>query len=132
MYITIHEPKGKKIFRSTQTFNEYLLRCIKIEAAGGMVLNAKGELLMMFRKGKWDMPIGRKLQTTYHTYTLKGKKVIKFSHWYFMKYVGNEIPIPQTEEDITEVRWVDKKEAERLIEDAYASIREVVKKYYLI
>lgn len=160
MYITIHEPKGKKIFRSTQTFNEYLLRCIKIEAAGGMVLNAKGELLMMFRKGKWDMPkgkldegetikecalrevseetgltalnIGRKLQTTYHTYTLKGKKVIKFSHWYFMKYVGNEIPVPQTEEDITEVRWVDKKEAERLIEDAYASIREVVKKYYLI
>ena len=49
-----------------------------------------------------------------------------------MKYVGNEIPVPQTEEDIKEVRWVDKKEAERLIEDAYASIREVVKKYYLI
>jgi NADH pyrophosphatase NudC (nudix superfamily) len=48
-----------------------------------------------------------------------------------MKYDGNEIPIPQTEEDITEVRWVNKKEAAKLIDDAYASIREIVKKYYL-
>jgi 8-oxo-dGTP pyrophosphatase MutT (NUDIX family) len=159
MYITIHEPQGKRIFRSRQTFKEYLSQFIQIEAAGGMVLNGKGELLMMFRRGKWDMPkgkldegetikecalrevreetglthlkVGRKLQVTYHTYAIKGKNIIKPSHWYFMKYDGNEIPIPQTEEDITEVRWVNKKEAAKLIDDAYASIREIVKKYYL-
>jgi 8-oxo-dGTP pyrophosphatase MutT (NUDIX family) len=159
MYITIHEPNGKKIFRSEHSFKEYLLQFVKIEAAGGMVLNQKGELLMMFRRGMWDMPkgkldegetirecalrevseetgltnltIGKKLQTTYHTYSLKGKKVIKPSHWYLMKYAGNEIPVPQTEEDITEVRWVDKKEAAKLLDNAYASIREIVKKYYL-
>ncbi|MFN5054418.1 MAG: NUDIX hydrolase [Bacteroidota bacterium] len=159
MYITIHEPQGKRIFRSRQTFHAYLSHFIQIEAAGGMVLNTKGELLMMFRRGKWDMPkgkldegetikecalrevreetglthlkVGRKLQITYHTYAIKGKNVIKPSHWYFMKYDGNEIPIPQTEEDITEVRWVNKKEAAKLIDDAYASIREIVKKYYL-
>jgi 8-oxo-dGTP pyrophosphatase MutT (NUDIX family) len=159
MYITIHEPQGKRIFRSRQTFKEYLSQFIQIEAAGGMVLNGKGELLMMFRRGKWDMPkgklddgetikecalrevreetglthlkVGRKLQVTYHTYAIKGKNIIKPSHWYFMKYDGNEVPIPQTEEDITEVRWVNKKEAAKLIDDAYASIREIVKKYYL-
>ncbi len=159
MYITIHEPQGKRIFRSRQTFHEYLSHFIQIEAAGGMVLNTKGELLLMYRRGKWDMPkgkldegetikacalrevkeetglthlkVGRKLQITYHTYAIKGKNVIKPSHWYFMKYDGNEVPIPQTEEDITEVRWVNKKEAAQLIDDAYASIREIVKKYYL-
>lgn len=159
MYITIHEPKGKKIFRSEQTFKEYLQHFIKIEAAGGMVLNQKGELLMMFRRGMWDMPkgkldegetikecalrevseetgltqltVGKKLQTTYHTYSVKGKTVIKPSHWFLMKYTGNETLIPQTEEDITELRWVNKKEAARLLDNAYASIREVVKRYYL-
>jgi hypothetical protein len=59
MYITIHEPQGKRIFRSRQTFKEYLSQFIQIEAAGGMVLNGKGELLMMFRRGKWDMPKGK-------------------------------------------------------------------------
>ena len=30
-----------------------------IEAAGGVVLNDKNELLIMFRRGKWDLPKGK-------------------------------------------------------------------------
>ena len=30
-----------------------------ILAAGGLVLNEKGEVLFMFRKGKWDLPKGK-------------------------------------------------------------------------
>ena len=31
----------------------------KIIAAGGLVLNDKNELLMIFRRGKWDLPKGK-------------------------------------------------------------------------
>lgn len=30
-----------------------------VEASGGVVRNAKGEVLMMFRRGKWDLPKGK-------------------------------------------------------------------------
>lgn len=32
---------------------------LKIIAAGGLVTNAKEELLMIFRRGKWDLPKGK-------------------------------------------------------------------------
>jgi 8-oxo-dGTP pyrophosphatase MutT (NUDIX family) len=31
-----------------------------IEAAGGLVLNERGNLLMIFRRGKWDLPKGKR------------------------------------------------------------------------
>ena len=31
----------------------------KIIAAGGLVLNEKNELLMIFRRNKWDLPKGK-------------------------------------------------------------------------
>ena len=30
-----------------------------IKAGGGLVLNEKGELLMIYRRGKWDLPKGK-------------------------------------------------------------------------
>ena len=30
-----------------------------IEAAGGIIISEKGELLMIFRRGKWDLPKGK-------------------------------------------------------------------------
>src|SRR3954462_6861325 len=30
-----------------------------VKAAGGMVLNEKKEILMIFRRGKWDLPKGK-------------------------------------------------------------------------
>jgi len=48
-----------------------------------------------------------------------------------MEYSGIETPIPQTEEDITEICWVDKKRAEKLIKNAFPSIREMIEKYFL-
>ena len=32
---------------------------ILIQAAGGLVVNEKGEVLFMFRRGKWDLPKGK-------------------------------------------------------------------------
>jgi len=140
-------------------FEEYKKDKMLIEAAGGMILNQQNDLLMIFRRGFWDMPKGKvdfgetmeecavrevmeetglthikliqKLQTTYHTYTLENKIVLKPSHRYLMNFDGDEIPIPQTEEDITEIKWMNKSEIEHILHSMYPSIREVVLKYYL-
>ena len=159
MYILIHEPDKLTQLKNEQELILFAHDKITIEAAGGMVLNIKGELLMMKRKGKWDMPKGklddgetieecairevmeetglaplysvRKLQTTYHTYPFKGKTALKPSHWFLMRYEGMQVPIPQTEEDITEIRWVNKESAKELLENAYPSIKEMVEGYFL-
>jgi 8-oxo-dGTP pyrophosphatase MutT (NUDIX family) len=159
MYIIVHEPSGLAIFTKEDEWQSFLSDKLIIEAGGGMVFNTKGELLMMLRRGQWDMPKGKldegetieacalreveeetgisnlriceKLQTTYHTYLFNGKTVLKPSHWYKMEYTGSEVLVPQTEEDITELRWVDKKEAAELAQHAFPSIREMIEKYYL-
>ena len=159
MYIIVHEPTGPIVFTQEQVWQSFLADKLIIEAAGGMVFNPKGELLMMLRRGQWDMPKGKldegetieacavreveeetgvsnlrlngKLQTTYHTYSFQGRTVLKPSHWFKMECTGTEDLVPQTEEDITELRWVDKVKAAVLANKAYPSIKEMVEKYYL-
>lgn len=126
-----------------------------IIAGGGLVRNTKGEYLMMFRKGKWDIPKGKieneeeiklgaireveeetgvqnlaisyKLGKTYHTYKLKDKWVLKETHWYAMRtdYAGELIP--QTKEGIEKVVWAKKKEIKEMLKNSYSSIKEVFK-----
>lgn len=106
---------------------------IQINAAGGVVRNKQGEYLFIHRRGKWDLPKGkldqhesfqqaairevseeagltglslrRSLMSTYHTYPYKNELALKKTYWFEMEYSGDETPSPQTEEDITEVRW---------------------------
>lgn len=160
MYIIIHEPTGKRVLRSKKSLEHYAADKLLIEAAGGMVINQKGALLMIFRRGKWDLPKGkwdegetleqcalrevseetgltklslvRGLKTTYHTYSFHGKTVLKPTHWYLMHHHGKENFLPQTEEGITEIRWVHRKDAKRMIENTYPSIKEMVDAYFLI
>ncbi len=40
-------------------FSEFKKIFSEINAAGGVVFNPAGELLMIFRKGKWDLPKGK-------------------------------------------------------------------------
>lgn len=159
MYIIVHEPTGPIIFTQEQEWQTFIADKWIIEAAGGMVFNPQGELLMMLRRGQWDMPKGKldegetieacalreveeetgisnlmlceKLQTTYHTYTFQGKNVLKPSHWFKMECTGTEDLVPQTEEDITELLWADKFKAAELTKNAFPSIREMIEKYYL-
>lgn len=128
--------------------------CFKIlEAAGGYVLNQDNQLLVFFRRGSWDMPKGkidegetpeeaavREVQEetglvnltmdgflchTWHTYEQKGKRILKKTWWYRMQ-TGDTQLVPQTEEDIEEIRWVVPEawvEAEKAV---YGSIRDVI------
>ncbi len=126
----------------------------QVTAAGGLVENEKGEVLLIFRRGKWDLPKGKldkgesieqcavreveeetgltaiqlkKLLTiTYHTYNEFGKHILKDSHWYKMKVKSNQSITPQTEEDITELRWVKKKDLKEYMNNTFPSVKDVL------
>lgn len=159
MEILVHQPQGMLRFTNEEEWKRFTQKHITVKAAGGLVLNGNGELLMMYRRGHWDLPKGKidegesdeaaalrevseetglhniriikLLDTTYHTYIYGGENILKPSLWYLMESFGNEKLIPQVEEDITELKWVNKLEAERLLPDAYPSIREMLEKYFL-
>lgn len=125
-----------------------------IEAAGGVVVNDAGEWLMIHRLGKWDLPKGKlekgespeeasvrevseecgisepelleHLVDTYHVYTLKGERILKRTYWYRMRSAGHHSPTPQTEEGISEVKWVPYAQVAALAEESYGSIRVVI------
>ena len=48
-----------------------------------------------------------------------------------MEYSCTEDLVQESEEDSTELRWVDKVEAAELENEGFPSIREMIEKYYL-
>ena len=129
-----------------------------IIAAGGLVYNEKDELLMIFRRGKWDLPKGKLdegetiedcavrevieetglttvirgdlIGITYHQYFDKwiNEEVIKETHWYRMEAPGDQKLTPQTEEDIEIIKWVDRTGLEECLKNSYDNIVEIVGK----
>ncbi len=125
-----------------------------IEAAGGIVENEKGELLFIFRRGKWDLPKGKiepgespqiaavreieeetgvtglqfnkKISETYHYYEGWGKELLKISHWFHFYCQNNVITAPQIEEDIEEIRWFSKKDLSIPLANTYATIKLLI------
>ena len=127
-------------------------------AGGGLVFNEKGELLMIFRRGKWDLPkgkldngetieqcairevkeetglikvtIGEFIDVSFHDYfdTYLDEDVIKETHWFVMKAIGEQKLIPQVEEDITEIKWVSELELKKCLLDSYDNVVEIIKK----
>ncbi len=127
----------------------------KIRAAGGLVFNNKDEILMIFRRSMWDLPKGKiepgekkkiaalrevreetglqklsivkKLMKTYHTYLLgDNSRVLKVTHWYLMMCSDTNEPVPQAEEDIEIVKWVETNNVLLKLDKAYANISEVI------
>jgi 8-oxo-dGTP pyrophosphatase MutT (NUDIX family) len=127
-----------------------------VKAAGGLVLNDTGEVLMMLRRGKWDLPKGKldpgeSLETcavrevqeetglqdvhieaplliTYHTYDESGKHILKESHWYLMKAPGQQPLVPQSEEQITTLEWVPASAVNKYSNNTFPSIIDVLQK----
>ena len=125
-----------------------------IRAAGGIVHNSEGQILMIFRRGLWDFPKGNveKDETTeeaavrevleetgikahitkakpfsvFHTYDTYGPKMLKETVWYEME-AESEQAVPQTEEQISEAVWVNTEQVAMNLENSYASLKEVWK-----
>jgi len=126
-----------------------------VKTGGGLISNESGKILLIFRRGKWDLPKGKldpgetleacalrevreetglsqlesgaELPTTYHTYTEFGKHILKESHWFRMLARGAEPLVPQTEEGITEISWVAKDQLEKYYANMFPTIINLLK-----
>ncbi|MFC2112783.1 NUDIX hydrolase [Bacteroidota bacterium] len=130
-------------------------KCFKnISAGGGIVKNPEGEILVIFRRGKWDLPKGKMekgetmeqtavrevkeecglkeielqdfLLSTYHIYEETGSLVLKKTDWYNMMYKGKSKPSPLEKEDITDARWVNPSGLEKIVSNTFLSIIDVL------
>lgn len=144
--------------KDIEELREAFTKCfIPINAGGGLVRNQKGEFLLIYRRGKWDLPKGKldkkesfedgaireveeetglsgirlskPLISTYHTYPYKEGIALKKTAWFEMVYEGNETPVPETGEQITEVQWVPAEKINNYLQDTYPAIRDVFTYY---
>lgn len=129
-------------------------------AGGGLVFNEHNELLLIHRRGHWDMAKGKielnediivgaerevteetgvtldsvepEPIVTYHAYFLKNKRCLKQTNWYRMRATpGQTNLVPQTEEDIEDVRWVKKQDLPQYKDGAYPLIWGLIEEYVL-
>ncbi len=124
------------------------------KAGGGLVYNSKGEVLFIFRNGKWDLPKGgiekneiiedtaireveeetgvtglkieRKLQKTYHIFKRNGKYRLKITHWFEMRTDFEGEVVGQLEEGIEKVVWLMKEQIPEALENSYENIRLLI------
>jgi len=127
-------------------------------AGGGVVVNKDKEILFIKRRGLWDLPKGHKeedediektairevseecgienlsiirpLQTSYHTYWLNDKPILKPTFWFLMAYSEEKKGTPQLEEEITEIKWFNKTEINIALSHTFPSIRDTINDYF--
>lgn len=121
------------------------------KAGGGLVYNKKGEVLFIFRSGKWDLPKGgiekkedikdtaireveeetgvkglkiiRKLQKTYHVFKRNGRYKLKITHWFEMETDFDGIFKGQIEERIEKVEWKNPVQIQEALKNSYENIK---------
>lgn len=129
-----------------------------IEAAGGIVQNTRKDLLFIMRLGKWDLPKGKiekgenekdcairevmeetgvkhltlkkKIGETHHVYDEFGKHFLKISHWYYMTCPSDQKLLAQTNEHITEAKWIGTKDIKEPMKNTYPSIKDILAKFF--
>lgn len=130
---------------------KFLKKLPNVIAGGGKVYNDEGDILFIFRNGKWDLPKGKvegnetieqtalrevieetgvdgleiikPLETTYHIFKRNGRYKIKITYWFEMKsnFKGNLFA--QVDEGITKVEWLNKKQTKKALKKSYANIK---------
>ncbi|MBF03660.1 MAG: NUDIX hydrolase [Flavobacterium sp.] len=127
-----------------------------VKAGGGLVYNEEGNVLFIYRNGKWDLPkggteknetmeetamreveeetgvsglsISKKLQKTYHVFKRNGRYKLKQTYWYEMKSTFKGTPQGQEDEGIEKVVWVSPNEIPKLLENSYENIKLLFEK----
>jgi 8-oxo-dGTP pyrophosphatase MutT (NUDIX family) len=136
---------------------EFLREKFKVIKAAGGLVRKKDKFLMIYRMKKWDLPkgkrekgekngkaavreveeecnvsvrLGGKICTTWHTYTMNKRAMIKKTRWYVMDVIDDSKMRPAFSEDIEETRWMNRKEVYHALEHSYKSISYVFEQYY--
>ncbi|MDQ3071951.1 MAG: NUDIX domain-containing protein [Bacteroidota bacterium] len=125
-----------------------------VKAAGGIVWNRDHKLLMIYRRGRWDLPKGKieeeetvetaalreveeesgvgKLrllhlfEKSYHIYQEETRWTLKETFWYEMLSQDEGVPKPQVSEGITEVAWISRGDIAGKLINTYPNVRELV------
>ena len=157
----VHEMEAPKIHSGVflhedpdAVLKAFKKKLVLIKAAGGFVHTDDNYLLLIFRRGKWDLPKGKlddgenleacairevveetglskveieqPLCITFHTYHEFGKHILKESHWYLMKTPAKSNLTPQNEEDIEKCEWVATDRLSPYLDNTHASILDVI------
>ncbi len=128
-----------------------------IKAGGGLVTNSVGKILLIFRRGVWDLPKGKqdpgetlaqtalrevreetgiadlkiieKLNNGYHCYMMSKQRTLKRTRWYLMETQNQGQLVLQKEEGIQDAAWFDPRELPKLTMPMYNNIRDVLMRY---
>ncbi|RNC83544.1 MAG: NUDIX domain-containing protein [Winogradskyella sp.] len=142
---------GKK---EDKLLKQFLKKLPNVIAGGGKVYNKAGEVLFIYRNDKWDLPKGKAeskesieetaireveeetgvqglkitkpLPTTYHIFKRRGRYRIKITYWFEMKTKYTGELLPQENEGITKVKWLNNKKIAKAMENSYANIKLLV------
>ena len=126
----------------------------EVQAAGGLVKHPSGSYLFIEKKGRLDLPKGhvepdedvescalrevgeecgisghyiiKPLAPSYHSYSWEGISYLKKTNWFLMKYDGEMITEPQTEEGITKAEWLLPDEFNNLKKSAWYSLMDIL------
>jgi ADP-ribose pyrophosphatase YjhB (NUDIX family) len=121
------------------------------KAGGGLVYNKKGDVLFIFRNGKWDLPKGgiekeetiedaamreveeetgvsglkitEKLQKTYHVFKRNGIFKLKITYWFKMQTNFTGVTCPQEKEGISKAVWIKPSDIEATLGNSYENIK---------
>ncbi len=146
--IVLYSSRPKKLVKDLESL--YTV----IKAAGGAVKDESGKILMIFRRGHWDLPKGKldkgekkkaaavreveeetgingivlqsKILTTRHAYKLKnGQRALKKTYWYNMEAPHQKLT-PQLDEDILKAEWHDLEDGYDYDEPIFKNISDVL------
>ena len=153
LYVNLYHKNPEKL-------EQFLRKKLKVvEAGGGMVFNAKKEILFIRRNGKWDLPKGkieknethqeaaireteeetgvkdlvvkRFITKTYHVFKRNDKFKLKITYWYEMYTDYDGELIPEANEGIKKVRWKNFEKTQKALQDSYENIKLLFPKEYL-
>lgn len=137
-------------------FDRFLAEFKYVEAAGGVVKDERGEVLMIYRRNRWDLPKGHidtgedaltaakreveeetgvsglkfvsELCNTLHAYNVYGEWELKCTYWFAFD-AQSAATTAQTEEDIESAVWCNPAEVDSNLEESYPTIKEVIYEY---
>lgn len=146
----LYHPEQKMILKTLKAKLEVQ------KAGGGLVYNDLGQVLFIYRNGKWDLPKGGieknetieeaamrevteetgvgklkildKLPKTYHVFKRNGSFKLKVTHWFKMQSKHTGKLLGQLEEGIEKVAWLNPEEIPDALENSYENIKLLFEK----